>query len=152
MIYTIEKAILITEQLRKFTDSYAFMLAGQCANIDFWIDEVVSAKKSLDEHNSRFNKMYEAQKEWIEHKNVKVPDYCYICNGICELSHQPYKKPELPKNRATSEKNDSRRELIDTAYYFLVRCFNTGLLNEEQVRTLCDKIGTSIDPNDLKLK
>lgn len=150
MIYTVERANLISKQLRKFTDSYAFMVAGQFANVDFWMNEVISATVALDEHKVRFNKMYDAQKDWIEVKKVRVPDYCYICNGICELSHERYIKPELPKNKASVEKKESRKELIDSAYYFLVRCYNIGLINKEEIKRFCDKIGTSIDPYDLK--
>ncbi|UPQ79349.1 hypothetical protein M0M57_00580 [Flavobacterium azooxidireducens] len=94
--------------------------------------------------------MYEAQEKWIEEKNVKISEYCYICNDICELSKEHYKKPELPKQRAKNDKNDSRKELVNAAYYFLVRCFKLELLNENLLRGFCDQIGTSIDPNDLK--
>ena len=58
MNYTIERAYLISEQLRKFTDSYAHMVAGQFANIDFWIIETVGAIRAIDEHNVRFEKMH----------------------------------------------------------------------------------------------
>ncbi len=150
MIYTIEKAILVTKQLQKFTDSNDYMVAGQFANIDFWISEVVSAIKTFDEHNMRFHKMYEAQKNWIKENNTTVPDYCHICNGICELSIEHYIKPELPKRRFKNEKKEARKELVDASYYFLIRCFKTGLLNKEEIDCLCDKIGTSIDPYDLK--
>lgn len=149
MIYTIEKANLISERLRKFTDSYAYMVAGQFANIDFWIDEITNSIKAIDEHNLRFEKMCEAQKKWVEEKNVRVPDYCHICNGICELSEQHYKKPELPKQRAKTEKKESRKELVDSAYYFLVRCFKIGLLSKEEFKEYCNQIGTSVDLNDL---
>lgn len=150
MIYTVEKAKLITQQLKKFKDSYAFMVAGQYANIDFWINEVESSIKAIDEHNDRFEKMYKAQEKWVEEKNVKIPDYCMICNGICELSDKHYKKPDLPKQRATNEKNDSKKELLNVTYYFLVRCFKLELLNEKLFREFCNRIGTSIDQNDLK--
>ncbi len=150
MIYTVEKANLITIQLNKFKDSYAFIVAGQFANIDFWINEVESTIKAIDEHNIRFGKMYNAQEKWIEEKNVKIPDYCYICNGICELSDEHYKKPELPKQRAKNDKNDSRKELINATYYFLVRCLKLELLNKKLFQEYCNRIGTSFDPNDLK--
>lgn len=150
MIYTIEKAILVTEQLRKFTDSNDYMVAGQFANINFWIDEVASAIKALDEHNSRFNTMYETQKNWIEEHNTKIPDYCFICNGICELSVEHYVKPELPKRRFKNEKKEARKKLVDSGYYFLIRCFNMELLNKEEINDFCDKIGTSIDSYDIK--
>jgi hypothetical protein len=150
MIYTIEKANLITKQLKKFKDSYAYMVAGQFVNIEFWINEVENAIVAIDEHNIRFAKMYEAQERWIDEKNVRIPDYCYICNGICELSTEHYKKPELPKQRAKNDKNDSRKDLINATYYFLVRCVKLELLNEKQFKEYCNRIGTSIDINDLK--
>ena len=149
-MYTLERAHLISEQLRKFTDSYAYMVAGQFANIDFWINETVNSLKAIDGHNARFENMYNAQKYWIDEKNVKVPDYCFICNGICELSHEGYIKPELPKKRARIEKTETRKELVNAAYYFLVRCYRIGLLNQVEMKNHCDKIGTSIDPYDLK--
>ena len=150
MIYTIEKADLISQQLRRFTDNYAFMVARQFANIDFWMNEVLSALKAIDEHNLRFEKMCEAQTEWVEEKNVRIRDYCAICDGICELSTQHFKKPELPKNRATNEKKAARKELIDSAYYFLIRCFKIGLLNEIELKDYCNQIGTSVDLDDLE--
>lgn len=151
MIYTVEKANLISERLRKFTDSDDYMIAGQFANIEFWIEEVVYSIKAIDEHNKRFEKMYNSQKLWIEEKNVSVPNYCHICDGICELTDQHYKKPELPKQRANQEKKEARKELIDSAYYFLIRCFKTNLLNIEELKMYCNKIGTSIDPVDMDL-
>jgi hypothetical protein len=150
MIYSVEKAILLTKQLNKFKDSHAFIVAGQFSNIDFWINEVETSIKAIDEHDSRFNKMYEAQEKWIENKNVKIPDYCYICDGICELSNEHYKKPELPKQRAKNDKKDSRKELINATYYFLIRCLKLELLNEKQFKEYCYRLGTSIDPNDFK--
>lgn len=149
MIYTIEKARLLTEQLRKFTDSYDFLVAGQFANIDFWMNETISALSAMDEHKERFEKMYDAQKKWIEEKSVTVPDYCYICNGICELSVEHYKKPELPKNKSKAEKKEARKILIDIAYFFLIRCYKVGLLNKEEMKKYCDQIGTSVDPFDV---
>lgn len=150
MIYTIERANLITKKLRMFTDSNTYIVAGQFANIDFWIEETISSIRAIDEHNVRFEKMYEAQKNWIEEKNVKEPNYCHICNGICELTAQHYKKPELPKQRAKNEKKESKKELVDSAYYFLVRCFKIGLLNKEDLKNYCNQIGTNIDPDDLR--
>ncbi|MEM6684343.1 MAG: hypothetical protein AAF617_00995 [Bacteroidota bacterium] len=150
MIYTLEKAILITAQLRKFTHSYDYMLAGQFANIDFWINEVVVAIKAIDEHNARFNKMYDAQRSWIETYDTRVPDYCPICNGICELSTEHYVHPELPKRRSNMEKKETRKELVDAAYFFLIRCFKTGLIDTEKLTDFCDTIETGIDPYDLK--
>jgi len=62
MIYTIEKANLISEQLRRFTDGYAHHVAGQFGNIAFWLHEVHESIKTIDEYNKRFNEMRDGQK------------------------------------------------------------------------------------------
>jgi len=103
MIYTIEKANLITEQLRKFTVGYTHHVVGQFANIEFWINEVIEAIKTIDEHKNRFNNIYNAQKKWTEEHGTIVYDYCPMCKGRCEFSDG---KPILPK------KNINVRRLI----------------------------------------
>ena len=148
-MYTLERASLISEQLRKFTDSYAFMLSGQFANIDFWLDEVQSALKAIDGHKNRFDKMYNGQKKWIEDHSTRIPNYCAICNGICEFSDPHGEVPDLPQKKWKSEKVEIRKELVNTTYFFLARCYRIGLLDDDEIKKRCDAIGTSIDPNDL---
>jgi len=150
MIYTVQRAKLVAEQLRKFSDSNSWMVVGQFANLDFWINEVKSALKAVDQHNSRFDKMFNAQKEWIDSHGIQVPDNCPICQGICELGNGS-KSPDLPKKsaEAKSDKKESRIELIDSTYYFLLRCFHLKLFSEDEFRLRCKEIGTSIDLEDL---
>ena len=119
MMYTIKKAKLITKQLKKFTTGYTHHVAGQFANIDFWINEVIQSLKIIDDHRNRFDRMYHAQKIWTEDHDVVIHDYCPICKGKCEFSDG---KPNLPKLRFKSEKIEARRDLIDSAYFFLIRC------------------------------
>ncbi|VXB55878.1 conserved hypothetical protein [Flavobacterium sp. 9AF] len=147
MIYTIKKANLIKEQLRRFTTSYAHHVVGQFANIDFWLNEVINSLEVIDEYKMRFDNIYNAQKKWIEDHGTIIHEYCPICNGKCEFSSG---KPNLPVLKHKHEVNDMRKELVNTAYFFLLRCFRIGLLTGEELKQKCDTIGTSIDPNDLK--
>jgi len=151
MIYTVKRANLVAEQLRKFSDSNSWMVVGQFVNIEFWIEEVKNALQAIDDHNSRFDKMYEAQKEWIESHGTQVPDNCPICQGICELGNG-VKKPNLPKKspETKSDKKESRIELLNSAYYLLLRCYKLKLISEADLRTMCVEIGTRIDLNDLE--
>lgn len=144
MIYTFEKSDLITKQLRKFTTAYTHHVVGQYANIDFWINEVVTSLKAIDEHKKRFDKLYTAQKEWTEDHGTVIHEYCSICNGRCEFSNG---KPRLPVYK---HEKGLRKELVDAAYFFLLRCFRIGLLTKEELKQKCDTVGTSIDPNDLE--
>jgi len=151
MIYTVHKAKLISEQMRKFSDADSWIIVGQFSNLDFWLNEVKSALKAIDEHNMRFDKTYESQKIFIDSHKVEIPDNCPICQGICELG-SGVSKPSLPQRspETKSDKKVTRTELINSTYYFLRRCYNQNLLNKVGFRNKCDEIGTSVDINDLK--
>ncbi len=149
MIYTIEKADRISEQLRRFTSGFAHHVAGQFSNIDFWLNEVIEARNSIDLYNSRFNKIKESQKEWMENHGDKIYEsHCPYCGGKCELTNGI---PSPPKRTSSSELKNVRKKLIDSAYYFLTRCYRMGLLNNQEIEEKCNLIGTSIEPSDLKI-
>ena len=147
MIYTIEKANMVAEQLRRFTSGYAHYIVGQFANLNFWLNEVKEAQNALDEYRTRFNNMADAQKEWVKNHNTKVYTYCPYCKGKCEFSTG---RPSPPRQTSSKDISETRRELVDAIYYFLTRCYRIGLLNDEELKQKCNFIGTSIDPNDLK--
>jgi len=151
MIYTIHKAQLIGEQLRKFSDADSWIVVGQFVNLEFWLEEVQSAMKALDEHNLRFDKIYDSQKKYIESHSIQIPDHCPICLGICELGSGS-RKPNLPKksSETKTDKKESRKKLLDAVYYFLLRCYKLKLLTEDELRKKCDLVGTSIDLDDLQ--
>ncbi|WP_299891978.1 hypothetical protein [uncultured Lacinutrix sp.] len=138
---------MITDQLRRFKSGYAHHVVGQFANIDFWLNEVLEAQKTIDQYNSRFNNIRDIQKNWINSHGTKVYDYCPHCGGKCELSNGT---PSPPNRISSSDMNETRRNLVNSAYYFLTRCYRMGLLNDDELKQKCDLIGTSIDPNDLK--
>lgn len=146
MIYTIEKADMITAQFKKFTTAYTHMVAGHFANIDFWMKEATEALNAIDYHRKRFNKMYDAQKNWVEDHGTVVHSYCSICKGKCEFSNG---RPTLPEFRYKTELTDARKNLVNAVYYFLIRCARIGLLSEEELKSACESIGTSVDPTDL---
>jgi len=144
MIYTIEKAHLISEHLKRFTTGHAHYVAGQFANIDFWLQEVKDALKTIDGYNKRFNSMRDVHNKWIE-------------------STEPYEDKEaiesyeaLPIHRAPlvrvshNELEAARKDLTDATYFFLLRCYRMRLLDKNTLEIKCNEIGTSIDPSDLE--
>lgn len=151
MIYTVQRAKLIAEQLRKFSDSNSWMVVGQFVNLEFWIEEVKTVLKAIDQHNSRFDKMYDAQKEWIDSHTIQVPDNCPICQGVCELGSGSI-KPNLPKksSETKSDKKESRKELLNSTYYFLLRCYKLKLMSKEEFQNKCEDLGKSVDINDIE--
>ena len=147
MIYTIEKAKLISEQLRRFTSGYAHHVAGQFANINFWVHEVQEAFKTIDEYNQRFNNIRDDQKKWVDAHGTRVYGYCPHCGGKCEFSDGI---PTPPVRLSDIELQAARKELVDSVYFFLLRCYRMKLLNKNMLDTKCEEIGISIDPSDLE--
>lgn len=146
MIYSIEKANMISGQLLKFKDCFVHQLAGHAANISFWMHEVKESLSVLDGYTKRFYSMRDGQVAWIENHREPVYDYCPVCGGKCEFSNGI---PSLPTRVENSILKETRKDLVNAAYYFLVRCHNTKLISLDDLENHCAEIGTSIDPKDL---
>lgn len=151
MIYTAEKAELVSKQLQKFTTGYAHHLAGQFANLDFWLNEVESALAAIDQHKSRFEKLKDGQQAWVDkHDTLVHPDnYCPRCAGACEFRDGTPKPPRPVRLKSWTEKATARHKLVETTYALLTRYYRMGLLSHDELQAHCDRIGTSIDPGDL---
>lgn len=147
MSYTLEKANMISEQLRKFTSGYAHHVYGQFANIGFWFHEVQEALKTIDEYDTRFNRICDAQFYWVELHKTKVYSYCAHCGGKCEFDRGTPSPPTPISGKVLAE---VRRNLVNSTYYFLARCYRMRLLDDAELKEKCDTIGTGIDPADLK--
>ena len=151
-IYTVERAELLTIQLTRFHHGRAHHLTGHFANLEFWMTEVEHALVALDGHAERFERLRDAQAAWVDAHKTQVPvyGYCGLCGGKCEFDNGKTQRPRPPKRLATTEKTEARRALVDATYYLLTRFFRMGLLDEASLRENCDRIGTSIDPADLR--
>jgi len=62
----LRKLVWYLSSLKKFTTGYVHHLVGHFSNVDFWLAEVVAALKTIDEHNSRFQLLYDAQKNGLK--------------------------------------------------------------------------------------
>lgn len=151
MIYTVEKATLLAGQIQRFRHGYAHHLAGQFSNLDFWMAEVESALAALDGHRGRLEKLREAQADWVESHKTRVPvhGFCGICGGTCEFDDGRTQRPPQPRETASREKAEARRDLVDATYHLLTRFHRMGLLDDGALGVYCERIGTSIDPADL---
>lgn len=147
MAYSIEQAEALTQQLEKFTTSYAHHLVGQFANLDFWLDETNHAVAVLDNYPKRFVAMRDAQREWVDGHQTVVSG-CRICRGTCEFDPR---RPTAPTRLPTQELDAARRRLKDAAYKLLLRCYRTGLLGEVALKVACKRVGTSVDLDDIRL-
>lgn len=147
MIYTIEKATQVADLLQKFTTGYSHHVAGQYANIDFWLNEILESLKTIDAYNTRFNTMKEAQKQWVKKHDTRVFDYCSYCRGKCEFDNGI---PSPPVRASNIDLKEARKYVVDAMYYFLLRCYREGMLTEQELEEKYNIIGTSIEPSDLE--
>ena len=146
MIYTIERANLLTEQFRRFKSSHAHHLAGLFANVDFWPHEVEEAYRAIDEYNMRFSTLQNAQERWVRQFDVKEYRFCHICQGKREFDDGT---PQPPRRTPSRDLGDARAALREEAREFLMRCFRSGLMDQAALREMCNRIGTGLETSEL---
>ena len=146
MIYTIERATLLAEQFRRFKSSHSHHLAGLFANVDFWLHEVEDAYRAIDEYNKRFSILRDAQDEWVTQYDVREHRFCPMCGGKCEFDDGT---PQPPRRTSSKDLGAARIALREEAREFLIRCYRTRLLDEDNLREMCARIGSGLEPSEL---
>jgi hypothetical protein len=147
MAYSIDRAVILADQLERFAHSNVHQLAGQIANLDFWLDEAVHSLRVIEDYPPRFRRLRDAQVAWVEAHGTKVSGYCPIGMGGCELRPS---KPEPPSRIPSEQMAEARSRVQRSAYRFLLRSYRAGLLDEAAVRAACDRIGLVAEPEDLE--
>jgi hypothetical protein len=145
---TIDRAAGLAQQLERFAHSNLHQLAGQVANLDFWLGEVDHALRTIDDYPRRFGCLRDAQMAWVKVHSTKVSGYCSICGGGCELGAQT---PEPPKRIPSQRMEEARNQLRGSALRFLLRCYRAGLVDEAAVRGASDRLKLSLENEDLAL-
>lgn len=146
--YSTDRADRVAAELERFANAYDYMVAGQVANLDFWLLEVEQALAAIDGYNSRFRRLADAQHDWISRHHVVVGTYCPQCGGRCEFD-DGLKGPRPPRRVPSHEFEASRRRVRDAAYNFLVRAHRIGALDGPTLREASERLDLSIDPGDL---
>ncbi len=144
MTYMIEQADNVAAQLEKFASGYAHHVVGQHASFDFWLDEASHALSAVEDYGARFKRMAGAQKTWVSAHGTKVGSFCELCGGACDLEDK-MRTPPAPKRVSSSERDKATRRLKDAAYHFARRCYRMRLLDEDEFRAACARVGTSVD-------
>lgn len=148
MAFIIDRANAVAAMLEKFTTAFAYQVAGQYANIEFWTSETCHALNSLAEYQSRFERLAAAQRDWIDAHKVVVGTYCPMCGGRCEFN--PHLKCPTPPTKIPSRDRDiATRRLKDAFYFFILRCYRMNLIDEQSLRDVCARVATSVEASDL---
>ena len=148
--YTLDQAKLLADQLERFVTLNRHQLAGHRANLDFWLGEAEHVLAAIDGYQQRFERMRDAQQRWVADHGTHTWDqrYCSSCRGPC--FDQPNSPPPTPKRISSTQLEAARRRVRDAAYHFLVRLLKTGLLSVAELRGLCVRLDTGVDPADLR--
>ena len=147
MSYSIERADLIAGQLERLATQNTHQLAGQVANVGFWIAEAVSAIAVIDQYPTRFRLLRDAQVEWVQTHGTRVSGYCAQCGGACEFGPST----PAPPQRIPSEDLDGAREGVrHAARRYLLRLYRARFMDEDAVRRACGEIGVGLETEDFE--
>ncbi len=142
MSYSSEVANLIASQLSRFMTLSRYQLAGQAANLDFWLSEARHAVEVIDRYGQRFEQMKSTQNRYVSEHETLAHD------SRDEFSKP--KPPDPPIRVSDVELKQARRAVTDTAYRFFVLCTNEGFITESRLREACDNLGIGVEVSDLK--
>lgn len=133
MSFSTDMAQLVSDQLSRFVTLNRHQLAGQLANLDFWMAQVRHALETIDGYGVRFVRMQAAQGKHVN------------AYGTTEFAPEPHygttHKPTPPHRVPDRELQKARKALIDAAYRFLTRCRKEGLISLAQIAMAREIIG-----------
>lgn len=112
MTYSIKQAEIIADQLERLATQNTYQLAGQVANIDFWIAEAVHAVRTIDDYPARFQRLRDAQVGWVEEHGTKVSNYATSA-AVCVSSdrRQRHRHRLFGSTHASSPLRETRSDL-----------------------------------------
>lgn len=127
MAYSADVAKLLTDRLTKLTTLNRHQLAGQGANLDFWLSEVEHALAIIDGHPARFARMRRAQ------------------TGHAREFQSHELDSKLLKRVPDAEFRDARQALSQATVRFLARCATEGLVDESTAHRESERLGIGAD-------
>lgn len=141
MSYSENLAKVVTGQLQRFITLNRHQLAGQLANLDFWLGQAKHALDVIDGYEQRFRQLKLAQDNYVaEHGTVTTSPH-----------GSEFRAPPAPPKRVPGGTlNAAREALADAAYKFLVRSCNDGLITETQLLEAAQTLGIGIDYSDIR--
>ncbi len=142
MAFSSDMAKLVADQLSRFVTLNQHQLAGQAANLDFWLGQVRNGLEVIDGYGKRFQRLRAGQSRHVaDHHTTEFS----LDDPCCTQG-----KPAPPRKVPDSELRDARTALCDAARRFLVRCCNEGFIEESVLRRACADLGIGVDSVELR--
>jgi hypothetical protein len=138
MAYTTEISNLLAATLGRMTTLNAHQLAGHVANLDFWLSEVKHCIQVIDGYRERFRAMKAAEMRYTGLHQTMT----YSGEPMDFSDPWDVRPPSaIPKAQFAAAKS----ELLDAANRFLLRCYQSRLIDEKSLRQAADSIGVSVE-------
>lgn len=126
MSFSTDMAELIGNQLSRFVTLNRHQLAGQVANLDFWLAQVRHALAVIDGYGVRFIRMEAAQEQHVAGAGSTMSEFG---------------RPSRPRRVPDRELRKSRRALVEAAARFAQRCRQEGLISKSQLSSVLAGLG-----------
>jgi hypothetical protein len=142
MAYASDVAKLLADQLNRLVTLNRHQLAGQVANLDFWLAETRHVLDVIDGYPDRFRRLRAAQGRYVsEHQTTafNLDDPC--------CTQGP---PDPPRRVPATELQDARRRLCEAVGRLLARCRKDGFLDEAAARQASDGLGLALSDAQLR--
>jgi hypothetical protein len=123
---------LVANQLSRLITVNRHQLAGQVANIDFWLGEVQHALAVIDGYGVRFTRMHAAQEQHVTEHGTTEFDL--------DADWDTKRRASPPRRVPGQELEKARRNLIQAASRFLERCRRDGLLSDDQLSAAIESL------------
>ena len=140
--YTIAIAHELASQFTRFVTLNGYQLAGHVANLDFWSNELAHCLEVLDQYNSRFNRLINAQRRHVATHDTIEFELDDEWGDTAKVQPRPRRMPDRDRSAA-------RAALCDSYYRFLVRSHSARLIDEAQLRQECERHSIGLDSQDL---
>ncbi len=144
MSYSTDVAGLLTNQLARFVTLNPYQLAGQAANLEFWVTEVRHALDVLGGYAKRFQRTKSAELRYVKEHET----YAFEFGKPDDFGFMPPRSSKVPDRRL----KDARVTLTDAARRFVIRCYKVGLIDEAALRKACDDLAIWIEESVLDVR
>jgi hypothetical protein len=132
--FSTDMAKLVADQLSRFVTLNRHQLAGQVANLDFWLAQVRHALSVIDGYGVRFVRMHAAQELYVSQHGTTE-----FTLGAADFTAEHRASP--PRRIPDRELQKARRALVEAVSRFVERCRRDGLISEPQLSEAFQTLG-----------
>jgi hypothetical protein len=131
--FSTDLARLVAKQIDRLVTLNRHQLAGQAANLDFWLGKARNAVEVIDGYGRRFGRLKAAHADHVaRHRTTE-----FLLDDPCCTQTAPAPPRRVPER----ELWEARRALCDSAERLLARCRADGLIDDVELARALGELG-----------